>query len=170
MDQQETRAAVQKRAWFYYALAKFAVMRNLVVALAIAVMCVGATGLTLWAVELKQDADAAAGPGSPELQSIPPAQRPMSAFYSQGNVTSDSGGTSVKTNPDLYYTVHLRYLCGHECTFIPAERGLDIYELAGYKASVSQSLCTACRALADCRVRPDQEKKATAGGHSDAAH
>jgi hypothetical protein len=158
-------SAVRKRTWFYYALARLAVARNLVVALAIAVMCVSAVGLTLWAVEIKHRNAAATA-----LESIPPAQRPLSSYYMQERdvPAADAAGSGVSYK--LYFTAYFAYQCGHQGSFIPAERSLDTVGALEYKARLEQQLCPACKALANHRARQKAREESAKRGQVDVAH
>ncbi len=124
-DSREPEPVVRKRAWFYYALARLAVTRNLAVAAAIAVMCVSAVGLTLWAAEVKHRNAAAAAQVDPALEAIPPAQWPLSAFYKQEPDVPAADTAGSGTYYKLYYTAYFAYKCGHQGSFNPAQRSLD---------------------------------------------
>jgi hypothetical protein len=170
---QEREPAIHKRAWFYYALARLAVARNLAVAVAIAAMCVGAVGLTLWAVGVKQRADAAAGLSLP----VPPVQQPpqpvADPLYSYCQMWPNEPARYMidpSKHPELYFMVHFTHQCGHQDSFIPAERSLGVNDVAGYKAMLEQTLCPSCRSLANSRARQAKEKQAAGGVTADAAH
>jgi hypothetical protein len=170
VDRQETGTAVRKRAWFYYAVARLAVARNLAVALAIAAMCVGVVGLTLWAAGAKQRADAAAAVELSTLQQLAQAARPKSSPNHKQHINSAVKAASPSGSSSLFYTVHCSYKCGHQCSFIPNERSLGVKDVAGYKAKMEQMLCPACQAIADRRARQAATEKTPQGRPTDATH
>lgn len=157
------RPAVRKRTWFYYALARLAVARNLAVAAAIAAICVGAVGLALWAAGAKRRADVTAVPGLPGGLVGHAAPVPEDRLFKSYQIGSE-GATIYLVDPnqhsELYVTVQYKYKCGHEGSFIPAYSQFIAYDPAGYKAKLEQRLCPACQAQAEYRARKAQYRQA----------
>ncbi len=168
-DSHAARHGVRKQAWFYYTLARLAVARNLAVALAIAVMCVGVAGLTLWTVGSKQRPHAAATPGRPTQQQLTPALSVDPSSHPE-RTASAAAAASPGRRGTLYYTVRCLYQCGHQCSFIPAERGLGAKDIASYTVKMGQLLCPACQAIADRRARQAALDKAAPGGQANGSH
>jgi hypothetical protein len=158
----EAGSADRKRAWFYYALARLAVTRNLSLAAAIAAICVGAVGLTLWAVGVKQRAAARAlipiWNMQPAAEQAITGQDPLFQFYDLGPDGPTLYMVDPNEHPELYVPVTYTYKCGHSGSFIPAESQSSAYDPAGYKAELEQQLCAACQAQADYRAKKAQQQ------------
>lgn len=162
--------AVKKRAWFIYAVARLAVARNLAVAVAIAAMCVGAVGLTLWAIGVRQRTDAAAA----QSQAVTTAQvKPEagSADVILQFAPYDSSTQMVDFNkhPELFVPVSYTYKCGHTGSFIPADSQFTAVDPSGYKARLEKRLCPSCQAQAVYRTRKAAKQHPVKDGQADAA-
>ena len=170
---EEPGSAIRKRTWFYYALARLAVTRNLVVAAAIAAMCVGAVGVTLWAINAKQNTSADVAhqfPGAYTVQPDIPAPGLGDVQIQPGSFYPSMMAVDFNQYPELYVPVEFTYKCGHEDQFTPADSQFSALDPAGYKAKLEQRLCPACQAQADYRSRKAVQKHAARSGKTDAAH
>jgi hypothetical protein len=142
-----------RRTGFHYALARLAVARNLVVAAAVAVMCLGVVGLTLWAAGVQRTAQAKPE-WLPELPQGPAEpEEPLFEQYQLGEYGPTLYMVDPNEHPELYVPVVFAYKCGHTGRFTPADNQGSAYDPAGYKAKLEQRLCPACQAQEDYKAK-----------------